>query len=112
MRIHHIAFSFSTAAALSAAALFGASTPLAKALLRDLSPVLLAGLLYPASGIGLGWVRITGDRGWHVPPMAEKEWFGLLLAIGLGDVLGPLALTLGLTHPPAATASLRQNRTG
>jgi drug/metabolite transporter (DMT)-like permease len=99
----------SVAAALGAALLFGASTPLAKALLRDVSPVLLAGLLYLGSGIGLGLIRVTRDRGWHVPPMARKEWFWLLLAIGFGGVLGPLALMLGLIRTPAATASLLLN---
>ena len=39
--------------ALVAAALFGASTPLAKLLLGELPPVALAGLLYLGSGFGL-----------------------------------------------------------
>jgi drug/metabolite transporter (DMT)-like permease len=43
--------------ALLSAVLFGASTPLAKALLGEVSPWLLAGLLYLGSGIGLGVVR-------------------------------------------------------
>lgn len=107
--MRRIIFSSAVSAALGAALLFGASTPLAKALLRDLSPVLLAGLLYLGSGIGLGLIRTTRDRGWHVPPMARKEWFWLLLAIGFGGVLGPLALMLGLTRTPAATASLLLN---
>jgi drug/metabolite transporter (DMT)-like permease len=107
--MRRIAFSSSIAAALAAAALFGASTPLAKALLRDLSPVLLAGLLYLGSGVGLGLIRITRDRGWHTPPMTRKEWFWLLLAIGFGGVLGPLALMLGLTRTAAAIASLLLN---
>ena len=52
------AFPLSSAlAALGAAVLFGASTPLAKALLRDLPPVLLAGLLYLGSGLGLALIR-------------------------------------------------------
>src|SRR5580693_5528525 len=41
------------ASALIAALLFGASTPLAKLLLHDVSPLLLAGLLYAGSGLGL-----------------------------------------------------------
>ena len=41
------------ASALVAALLFGASTPLAKGLLQGLSPLLLAGLLYTGSGLGL-----------------------------------------------------------
>ena len=39
--------------ALLAAALFGASTPLAKLLVGEVPPILLAGLLYAGSGIGL-----------------------------------------------------------
>jgi len=39
--------------ALVAAVLFGASTPFSKVLLRNVDPVLLAGLLYLGSGIGL-----------------------------------------------------------
>jgi len=107
--MRRITFSSAVAPALGAALLFGASTPLAKALLRDVSPVLLAGLLYLGSGIGLGLVRIARDRGWRTPPMAKKEWSWLLLAIGFGGVLGPLALMLGLTRTPGATASLLLN---
>ena len=40
--------------AMGAAVLFGASAPLAKALLRNAPPQLLAGLLYAGSGLGLG----------------------------------------------------------
>jgi drug/metabolite transporter (DMT)-like permease len=39
--------------ALSAALLFGASTPFPKVLLGKLQPILLAGLLYLGSGLGL-----------------------------------------------------------
>ena len=38
--------------ALLAAALFGASTPFAKLLVGEMSPWLLAGLLYLGSGLG------------------------------------------------------------
>ena len=49
--------------ALLAAALFGASTPFAKLLLGDIPPVLLAGLLYLGSGMGLSVARLVRDRG-------------------------------------------------
>lgn len=39
--------------ALVAAVLFGASTPIAKVLVGEIPPVLLAGLLYAGSGVGL-----------------------------------------------------------
>ncbi len=96
-------------AALAAALLFGASTPLAKQLLRDTSPLLLAGLLYLGSGVGLSLARLLRDRGWRRPALARAEWRWLLLAIGCGGVLGPLLLMLGLARTPAAAASLLLN---
>jgi drug/metabolite transporter (DMT)-like permease len=104
-----IAFSSAVVGALVAALLFGASTPLAKQLLRDTSPVMLAGLLYLGSGIGLGVIRTTRDRGWRAPAMSRREWSWYLLAIGFGGVLGPLLLMLGLTRTSAAPASLLLN---
>ena len=104
-----VVFPPSVAAALVAALLFGASTPLAKQLLRDLPPILLAGLLYLGSGIGLGLIRLARDRGWRMPSMSGREWLWLLLAIGFGGVLGPLALMLGLARTSAAGASLLLN---
>jgi hypothetical protein len=44
--------------ALASAALFGASTPVAKLLLGVTDPLLLAGLLYLGSGIGLGIIGL------------------------------------------------------
>lgn len=60
--------------ALLAAALFGASTPFAKLLLGDIPPVLLAGLLYLGSGIGLSVARLVRDRGWQPAGLALTEW--------------------------------------
>lgn len=109
MGVRSFTSSSSIAAAVIAAVLFGASTPLAKALLHDLPPVLLAGLLYLGSGIGLGLARIARDRGWHVPAMTGAEWSWYLLAIVCGGVLGPLLLMFGLTRTSAASASLLLN---
>ena len=46
--------------ALLAALLFGASTPLAKLLLVQVSPWLMAALLYLGSGVGLWLPAMTG----------------------------------------------------
>ncbi|MCF5687231.1 DMT family transporter [Pseudomonas sp. PA-1-3F] len=95
--------------ALAAAALFGASTPLAKSLGLGLSPILLAGLLYLGSGIGLAGVRLIRDRGWKPTGLTPSEWPWLLGAIAFGGLLGPVALMFGLTRTTSASASLMLN---
>jgi drug/metabolite transporter (DMT)-like permease len=102
--------------ALASAALFGASTPLAKLLLgAGVDPWLLAGLLYLGSGLGLGAMYFArrllgapateaslrrGDLGW------------LTLVVIAGGVAGPLLLMLGLAHTPASSAALLLNVEG
>ncbi len=95
--------------ALLAAALFGASTPFAKLLVGEMSPWLLAGLLYLGSGLGLTAVRLLRDRGWKPSGLAKGEWPWLLGAIFFGGVVGPLALMFGLTRTSGSTASLLLN---
>jgi drug/metabolite transporter (DMT)-like permease len=95
--------------ALGAAALFGASTPLAKLLGLDMSPVLLAGLLYLGSGLGLLITRLIRDRGWQPSGLSASEWPWLLGAIAFGGVLGPVSLMFGLTLTSGTTASLLLN---
>jgi len=99
----------SVLAALAAALLFGASTPFAKQLVGNVSPFLLAGLLYLGSGIGLTLARTVRDRGVQLPSMPTNEWWWLFGAIGFGGVLGPLLLLAGLAHTTAATASMLLN---
>ena len=50
--------------ALMAATLFGANTPVAHKLLEYVSPVLMAGLLYVGSGLGLSiWQLVRPGHG-------------------------------------------------
>ena len=95
--------------ALLAAALFGASTPFAKLLIGEASPVLLGGLLYLSSGLGLTVARLVRDRGWKPSGLARAEWPWLLGAIFFGGILGPVALLFGLTQASASAASLLLN---
>jgi drug/metabolite transporter (DMT)-like permease len=95
--------------ALLAAVLFGASTPLAKLLVGQVSPLLLAGLLYLGSGLGLLLVRLIRDGGWRATDLSRREWPWLVGAIGMGGMLAPAALMFGLVHTGGATASLLLN---
>jgi len=95
--------------ALLAAALFGASTPFAKLLVGNMPPVLLAGLLYLGSGIGLTLIRVARDRGWQSSGLTRAEWPWLLGAIFFGGVAGPVALMFGLMTTSGSSASLLLN---
>lgn len=101
--------------ALTAAGLFGASTPLAKMLVGDVNPWLLAGLLYLGSAIGLGLV-ILFERFFGGPkkrtniPKSDFPWLGL--ATLFGGVFGPILLMQGLALTPASNAALFLNFEG
>jgi drug/metabolite transporter (DMT)-like permease len=95
--------------ALGAAALFGVSTPLAKLLTGDMPPVLLAGLLYLGSGIGLTLLRFARDGKLAHSGLSKNEWPWLLGAIFFGGVIGPVALMFGLISTSGAAASLLLN---
>ena len=104
------------AAALLAAVLFGMSTPLAKAVSPRVDPVLMAGLLYLGSGLGLGayaWLR-AGRKGASLREGAltrqDVPW--LAGAILSGGAVGPVLLMWGLAKTPASTASLLLNLEG
>ncbi len=97
-------------AALGAAVLFGAGTPLAKLLLQTVSPWMLAGLLYLGSGIGLTLYRWINRSPAVVLAAGELPWF--IGAIFSGGVVGPVFLMFGLTAMPASGASLLLNAEG
>ena len=97
--------------ALGSALLFGASTPLAKALVGTIDPLWLAGLLYAGSGLGLTvvlCVRAARDgRGNLTLPRSDLAW--LALTILCGGVLAPALFTFGLRLTSGAAASLLGN---
>lgn len=107
------------APALAAALLFGASTPLAKMLVGSVTPLLLAGLLYLGSGLGLGLLlairrlaRNALGEASHTQAIPRHELPWLLGAILAGGVAGPALLMAGLVATDAASASLLLNVEG
>ena len=97
-------------AALGAAVLFGASTPLAKLLLHNVNPWMLAGLLYMGSGLGLTLYRFV--RSDDSVSLSHQELPWLIGAVMAGGVIAPVLLMFGLTSMPASGASLLLNAEG
>jgi drug/metabolite transporter (DMT)-like permease len=94
--------------ALVAAALFGASTPLAKLLVGEIAPLLLAGLLYLGSGIGLLlWFLLRSRERASNLSKSDLPW--LAGAIATGGVLGPVLFMSGLIRSDGSTAALLLN---
>src|SRR5438552_9328268 len=98
---------------LTAAALFGASTPFAKTILNDVHPIVLAGLLYAGSGLGLiavHTVRVAfGQKATAIALPSHRDWGWLAVAIVVGGILGPVLLMFGLAATAASTTSLLLN---
>ena len=102
--------------ALAAAALFGASTPFAKLLLAEsVDPVLLAGLLYLGSGVGLALVhgarRVCGTSRTEAP-LRRHDIPWLVLVVAAGGIIGPVLLMVGLARTEASAAALLLNLEG
>lgn len=89
---------------IAAALLFGLSTPAAKAIVGNVQPLLLAGLLYLGSGVGLGIIILLGQRHGVRLKRADLPW--LLATVVFGGALGPALLMWGLTQTTGSAASL------
>jgi drug/metabolite transporter (DMT)-like permease len=104
------------AAAIAAAALFGASTPFAKLLIGGgVDPWLLAGLLYLGSGAGLGLLYLGRKAIGMAPaeaPLRRADLPWLVPVVLSGGVAGPVLLMAGLAATPASSASLLLNLEG
>lgn len=102
--------------ALLSAALFGASTPLAKLLLHEIDPWMLAGVLYLGSGLGLLVLKTVARSAaggiQREARLRRGDWVWLGLAILSGGVIGPVLLMVGLARSAAASAALLLNLEG
>ena len=102
--------------AFCAAALFGASAPLAKALLGSIEPIPLAALLYLGSGLGtlfLRSLRRKPEAGTEPEARLQRQDLPWLLGtIITGGIAAPIVLMFSLRASPAAAASLLLNFEG
>ena len=97
--------------ALLAAALYALNAPFSKLLLQNVSPSMMAALLYLGAGLGMlcmGLVRRAAGK-----PSGEKRLSRRDLPYTIGmivlDILAPIFLMIGISRTTAANASLLNN---
>jgi len=97
--------------AILSAALFGVSPVLCKMLIGDMSPALLAGLLYLGSGIGLQLLLFCQRRDSlrELGQISLRSRFKLLGAVISGGIVAPLCLTYGIKYGTASEVTLLLN---
>jgi drug/metabolite transporter (DMT)-like permease len=98
--------------ALGAAALFGASTPAAKLLLRDLSPLMLSSLLYLGAGLALSAYRFFLAIELREAQITRRDLPLICGIIFFGGIVGPILMLLGLRSLSALTGALLLNLEG
>ena len=93
------------------AVLFGISPVLCKLVIGDMSPALLAGLLYLGSGIGLQILLLFQRRNslLELLQLSPQHRIKLLGAVVSGGVIAPLCLTYGIKYGHASEVTLLLN---
>jgi drug/metabolite transporter (DMT)-like permease len=99
------------AVGLAAALLFGAATPLSKELVGDVSPPMLAGLLYLGAFLAVG-VSVLARGETAEARLQRQDAAPLLGLIVAGGVLAPVLLLVGLERIQGTTVSLLLNLEG
>ena len=93
------------------ALLFGISPVLCKMVIGEMSPILLAGLLYLGSGIGLSFVLVRQRINiiQETRSLSRLHRLKLLGAVLAGGVIAPLCLVYGIKFGRASEVSLLLN---
>ncbi len=102
---------------LVSAACFGISPPIAKILVANIPPMVLAGLLYIGAFLGLSLYTL-GRKAWSVAPAAQrsglrrKDLPWLAAAVLFGGIIAPISLMYGLSRTSGFATSLLLNLEG
>ena len=95
--------------AILAASFYALNIPLSKYLMNDVSPTMMAGLLYLGAGIGIGLMFLFNVKKTKKEELLNKmDWLYILGMIIL-DIAAPIMLMFGLTYTTSGNASLLNN---
>ena len=100
--------------AITAAALFGISTPLAKLLQLEIEPIMLASLFYLGTGLGFALLSVLSANKTKQSKLQlrRSDLPTLALVVSAGGIFAPLCLMVGLSQCSASSASLLLNVEG
>lgn len=95
--------------ALGAALFYAINVPCSKLLLKNISPTVMAGLLYLGAGIGVGIMYLFQYK--NDDPTERLELKDLPYTVGmvLLDIIAPILLMLGIKNGTSSNASLLGN---
>jgi len=97
--------------AIMAAALYGISAPVSKLLLKELSPTLMAALLYLGAGIGMLFVNGVKSllKSERLEAKITRKELPFVTLMVLLDIAAPMFLMIGLKLTTSANTSLLNN---
>ncbi|MDW7660745.1 MAG: DMT family transporter [Bacillota bacterium] len=97
--------------AILAAALYGISAPVSKLLLNELSPTLMAALLYLGAGAGMLGVNLINQlfKRERLEAKMTKNELPFIIGMVVLDIIAPIFLMTGLLLTTSSNASLLNN---
>lgn len=95
--------------AVLAALFYALSSPISKILLEDVSPYLMAALLYLGAGIGMTMVRVAAPRVRSEETRLTRSDTPYIVAMIVLDIAAPILLMYGLLNSTASSVSLLNN---
>ncbi len=95
--------------AIAAAVFYALNVPCSKLLLSNISPVLMAGLLYIGAGLGIGFLYLFKIKKEDKALRLCKSDLPFTLGMIVLDIIAPIFLMLGIKYGSSANASLLGN---
>ena len=95
--------------ALGAALFYAINVPCSKLLLENISPTVMAGLLYIGAGIGVGIMYLFQYKYENLNERLERKDLPYTIGMVLLDIIAPILLMLGIKYGTSSNASLLGN---